>query len=168
MGKKEAVEYSRVNKKELARETRQLYKLLQRAKSERLEQDKVVGDLQGRLDAVNQQKDQAMKKYEMDRDIYARMLKEDRDNYGRKMQRAEQAIDEMKTEQTEAIDWAKSKQETYLKDTQELQTQLSAAKHEAVQQALEYNNVLANEIKELEAEVDQGDNAEESKADAKS
>ena len=40
----------------------------------------------------------------------------------------------MKKEQADAIEWAKGKQEAYLRDTKDLQSQLAAAKQEAVQQ----------------------------------
>ena len=44
------------------------------------------------------------------------------------------AIEQMKKEQADAIEWAKGKQEAYLRDTKDLQSQLAAAKQEAVQQ----------------------------------
>jgi hypothetical protein len=110
VAKKEAVEYSRVNKEELARETQQLYKLLQHAKTDRQEQDKILAELQASLDDAKKQKDQALKKFDMDRfasfdakqlligtcdccrDIYARMLKEDRDNFTSKIEKTEQVV----------------------------------------------------------------------------
>jgi hypothetical protein len=81
------------------------------------------------------------------------MIKEDRDTYTRKMEEVEDEIADMHKERQEAIEWAKGKQEMYLSETKQLQDDLQSAKSTAVQRALDYNQVLAKEIQELEAEV---------------
>jgi hypothetical protein len=155
-GQKEAVEYSKVAKMDLVQEVRQLYRFLQEAKRERLQQDIDIIEWETSLSSAIRDNEQGSRKFEMDRNIYARMIKEDRDTYTRKMEEVEDGIAGMHKERQEAIEWAKGKQALYLSETQKLQDQLHSAKATAVQRALDYNQVLAQEIQDLEAEVATG------------
>ena len=79
-------------KKDLAREVRQLHKFLKDAKRERLQQDLEVAEWEHALSSAIRDNEQAVRKFEMDRNIYARMIKEDRDTYTRKMEEVEDEI----------------------------------------------------------------------------
>jgi hypothetical protein len=67
---KEAVEYSKVAKKDLAKEVRQLYKFLKEAKEERLQQDIDIAEWESALSSAIRDNEQASRKFEMDRCVH--------------------------------------------------------------------------------------------------
>jgi hypothetical protein len=69
-----------------------------------------------------------------DSSFSCRRHQEDRDEYTQKIMDTDQALDRISAEQQEAVAWAKAKQEMFISETRDLQTELARAKEEAVQQ----------------------------------
>jgi hypothetical protein len=153
LAKKDALRSSTCGKNALAREVQQLYGLLKQAKSERAHKLALINDLRDKVLQLKRNTSDTRRQCELDREIFARMIKEDRESYTKKLERLEQQLESLSAEKKGTINWAKKKQDDYLKETEQLHGELQKAKQDAISQAVEYNQILSKEIKDLEIEV---------------
>ena len=77
---------------------------------------------------------------------------EDRDEYERRMRLAEESVAKKEAERQEAIHWIQSKQGEFLKETYELQEQLTQRSRRAAEDVEAENRGLVSEIEALERE----------------
>ena len=82
VAKSEALRYSNVGKNQLAREVRELYGLLQKAKADRLQQEDQIRYLQKQVDKERVAKEEVIEKSILDRAAYRDMLREERKKIG--------------------------------------------------------------------------------------
>ena len=109
-----------------------MYGLLQQAKIDCLQQKEDAIALRAELKAERDEKEELARVAESNRTMYSEMFKEDRRNYSEKIREMEAQNKKLEQEKREALQWAKEKQQEFLRETNDLQAQLAAAKKEGI------------------------------------
>lgn len=92
--KLEALAYSKVGKTELTRNVRRLYQILQTAKVHAQQQNEVIESLRAELARVSAENARLVEQSEIDRRVFAKMVRDDRDAYARKITSIQDQVQE--------------------------------------------------------------------------
>ena len=131
----------------MQREMRQLYGLLEKAKAERVEMRKKHQMCTKQLDVQIKKNEAIQAQYDIDREIFAKMIQDDREKFSRETIGLRNLVEGYETQHEGLIHLCVTRQNTYLNDIRKLTRSLLKIKNtcaDQVRSASELDTCLIN------------------------
>ncbi|KAG7385335.1 hypothetical protein PHYPSEUDO_001637 [Phytophthora pseudosyringae] len=142
--KMEAMSYvANTSREKLGQDVRVLQSILQKAKAERHVFKKKVKASEEKLRVERAKMAQEEIRFQVDREIFARIIKDDRDAYNQEVDILVQKVAAIQRDKYELFVWAKEQQERYLQEIRKLTRALGRTKRVVDEQAAKSMEVLS-------------------------
>ncbi|ETK89741.1 hypothetical protein F441_06465 [Phytophthora nicotianae CJ01A1] len=151
--KMEAMNYvANTSREKLGQDVRVLQAILEKAKAERHAFKKKVKTSEEKLRAERAKMAQEEIRFQVDREIFAKIIKDDRDAYNQEVDLLVQKVAAIQKEKYELFVWAKEQQERHLQEIRKLTRALGRTKRVVDEQATKSIEVL-NGVRQVHSTV---------------
>ncbi|KAF4038099.1 hypothetical protein GN244_ATG09874 [Phytophthora infestans] len=151
--KMEAMNYvANTSREKLGQDVRALQAILEKAKAERHAFKKKVKTSEEKLRVERAKMAQEEIRFQVDREIFAKIIKDDRDAYNKEVDFLVEKVTAVQKEKHELFVWANEQQERHLQEIRKLTRALGRAKRVVDEQATKSSAVL-NGVRQVQSTV---------------
>ncbi|GAB9471682.1 hypothetical protein Gpo141_00008884 [Globisporangium polare] len=151
--KLEAMNYvANTSRDKLGQDVKVLQSILKKAKTERHSFKKKIKSTEEKLQQERKKIEQDEVRFQVDREIFAKILKDDRDSYKYEVNLLVQKMTELQKEKHELFVWAKEQQERHLQEIRKLTRALGRTRKAIDEQKTKGVDVL-NEVYRVQAGI---------------